>query len=161
MLDGRDAPVYDNVAGSELEHSSFEEEGHVKNAYTVATQPAVHNLPHHRGAHRGMHNCIQCLALLLIGEDDAAELDTVELAVGEEDLRAKGGDDAVVGAGAGLDDLPGEDVGVDDGDAEAGELGGDGGFACGDPAGEADDYEDSVSVYMASEATKERRTKHC
>ena len=51
------------------------------------------------------------------------------------------GDDLCVGAGARLDDLAGEEVGVDDGEGvgRLGEEGGDGGFAGRDGAGEADE----------------------
>lgn len=47
------------------------------------------------------------------------------------------GEDLCVGAGAGLDDFAGEEVGVDEGEGVrgGGEEAGDGGFAGGDAAG--------------------------
>ncbi len=63
---------------------------------------------------------------------------------GQQEVRgrgAKGGDDAGVGGGAGGEGLAGEEVGVDDGEVVGGTLeeGGDGGFAGGEGAGEADE----------------------
>lgn len=50
-------------------------------------------------------------------------------------------EDLLVAKGAGSDDLAGEEVGVDDGEGMRGgvEEGGDGGFARGEGAGEADE----------------------
>ncbi len=51
------------------------------------------------------------------------------------------GEDLCVGAGAGLDDFAGEEVGVDEGEGVSGggEEAGDGGFAGGDAAGQAEE----------------------
>lgn len=108
-----------------------------------------------------MHDSIQPRPIptrvFALAEDAAAQSGAVEgaaLAVGavggqggrgrEEQVRGRGEevrDDAGVGAGAGADDGAGEEVGVDDGEGVRGEAEevGDGGFAGGDGAGEAEE----------------------
>lgn len=104
-----------------------------------------------------MHNAIQPSTLparvFPVAENSTAERGAVEGAGGavgrggEQEVRGGGPevrDDAVVGAGAGLDDGAGEEVGVDDGEGVRGgaEEVGDGGFAGGDGAGEAEEEHD-------------------
>ena len=85
-----------------------------------------------------MHNPIQhrpvLPALLIIAKNTASEGGAVEWTaglVGEQQVRRGGGevaDDGCVAGRAGLDDLAGEEVGVDDGEGVGGlgEEGGDG-----------------------------------
>lgn len=110
-----------------------------------------------------MNNPVQrrpvSLALRAIAKDAAAEGGAIQRAAQagrpvmavvafgrggrEQQVRGGGGEvceDGGVAGGAGLDDAAGEDIGVDDGEGvgRGGQEGGDGGFSCGDGAGEAD-----------------------
>jgi hypothetical protein len=73
-----------------------------------------------------------------VGEDDLAQAAAVEAAVGAEHARAEGGHDLGERRLPGLDDLPGDEVGVDDGDAERGKELRDRGLATRDASGEGD-----------------------
>lgn len=108
-----------------------------------------------------MHDAIErgaiASAAVAVAEDATAQGGAVERSAvavgagfgegvrgGEEEVggrRGEVGEDASVGARAGFDDLAGEDVGVDDGEGVGGlaEEVGNGGFAGGDGAGEAEE----------------------
>src|SRR5882762_9161141 len=77
-----------------------------------------------------------------IGEDDGAELWTVNAAIGGHHPRAEFLEDFVVGRQARLDEPMGQGVGVEDGEAHFAEHGGDGAFAAGDAAGESESEHD-------------------
>jgi len=73
-----------------------------------------------------------------VGEDDGAELSAVDASAGAGDRRAEFAENFVVTGLARLDELMRQGVRVEDRKAEFAEHGGDGAFAAGDAAGEAE-----------------------
>lgn len=87
-----------------------------------------------------MYNSVQYLPLLFIIEHDRTQLGSVQIAIRQEDVLAKDLDDARKSGCAGLDDLTGDEVCVDDGNVVGFEESRDSGFAGSNSACEADNW---------------------
>src|ERR1700688_266374 len=85
-----------------------------------------------------MHDGIHAVKLGAVREDNGAELGAVDVASSAGDRRAKLAEDFVVSGLTRLDQLVRQGVRVEDGENEFAEHGGDGAFAAGDAAGEAE-----------------------
>lgn len=85
----------------------------------MARQPVPRNFPDHFLPHCRVHNLIEQLPLSFIAKYDLAQLRAVDSAraVFQEDIIPESGDDLGVTGCTGLNDAPGQEVGVDDGDA--------------------------------------------
>lgn len=137
--DRLDAPIYDDDLPDPLPQPALDQQRHVQHAHPLAPPPAAQYAPEHLPAHRRVDDAVQRPPLVLVREDDAAELRAVEAAVGEEDVRPECAHDLRERGRARLDDLAREHVCVDDGQVVGAEQGGDCGFSGRDSAGEADD----------------------
>jgi hypothetical protein len=87
----------------------------------------------------GVENGFKTPALFGTGKNDSGEITTAQGAGGIDDVRTKGGADFVESGLAGGDEIAGEFIGINDGEAAAGEDGSGGGFTHADAAGEAND----------------------
>jgi hypothetical protein len=106
--------VDDNDEGHESPKPALDQQRDLDDTDALPADPAAHDAPKNSAANSGVHDGIQRAAGMVVCEDDAAELGAVEGPIREEDGCAEVGDNLGEGAGVGLDDLAGEDVGVDD-----------------------------------------------
>src|SRR4051794_21275937 len=102
--------------------------------------------PEELRTNRGVGDRLQLLARLLADERLGRERGPVERAVGMEDVGPESLDELGERGAAGLDDLPGDDVRVDDDGAPPGERKGDGRLAGTDATGQAD-HQHADGVY--------------
>ena len=77
-----------------------------------------------------MYDRIKFSSLLLVLKHNGSELRAVERSVLLQNIRAKCGYDLVKGLGARADDVPGEDVGINDRDPAGGQQPGNCRFSC-------------------------------
>jgi hypothetical protein len=86
----------------------------------------------------GVDDGVEAVEFYAVGEDDGTEFRAVYASAGASDRRAEFTEDFVVSGLARLDEFVRQGVRVQDGEAEFAEHGGDGAFAAGDAAGEAE-----------------------
>ncbi|KAL7283696.1 LOW QUALITY PROTEIN: hypothetical protein ACG7TL_003132 [Trametes sanguinea] len=143
-------------------YPALDEQRHVQHAHPLAPPPTPQHAPEHLPPHGGVHDRVQDPPLALVREHERAERGAVERAVRAEDVlgpeRAR---DRGERGRARLDDLAREDVRVDDGHVVRAEEGGDGRFAGGDSACEADDWAGGgatrISISSASLSVSHKR----
>lgn len=123
------APVDDDNRTAHLPQAGLDKERRIDDAQLLAAEPGLDELPGEEAAHGRVDDRVEDLALLVVVEDDAAELLAVQGAVVAQDVGAKVADEGREGVRVWLDGDAGEDVEVDDGDLVVLEELGDGRLA--------------------------------
>ena len=124
--------VDENDAVEAISHVTLEQERDVAHDDAVAALPRTIDEAGAQALDLGVDDLIQLLELLLIGEDNASERRTVELAVGRENRVAPSRDNLIEGGRTKLDGSPCKNVGVDDRRAALGQHLSDGRFTASD-----------------------------
>ena len=120
-------------------NTGFDEEGGFdERSVAHASALPVFELAEDDFGNARMDDGVEVVELGTVVEDNGAEFGAVNAAAGSEDGRAECLEDVVVSGLAGLDEFVGEGIGVEDGETEFAEHGGDGAFAAGDSTGEAE-----------------------
>jgi hypothetical protein len=121
-----------------LVHSRFDEQrGFDKGGGAPRTLPLV-ELAKDGFADAGMDDGVEAIQFCAIVENDSAQFGAVDAAIAAENALAEFLDDICESRLTGLDEFMGEGVGIEDGEAEFAQHGGNGAFAAGDSTGEAE-----------------------
>jgi hypothetical protein len=121
------------LVDSSLDNQRRFDKGRVANALALA----LLELTKQRGFDSRMDNSVEAVEFGAIREDNRGELGAVHAAISDDDGRPELTDDFVMSSLAGLDQLVGKRIGVENGEAHFAEHRGNGAFAAGDAAGKA------------------------